>query len=210
METFLSTQTINKQKGNKKMTEQINQIQPETEQPAQASITDGMTDNLPPIQPLTMERPATTNQTTTTLLDSGLSNPNFYTKDEFFEQFKSVFQFGGDTFNIQSLPIQPNEEPGARVTSNRIYEMAEKYKFLQFMIDKRSTRLGETILMIQFLTSKAGAVYYEKKKQKLGGVLWQKATKILKRNKGKDTAYSAQAVAEKQPAPANSSETAAA
>lgn len=189
------------------MTETMEQ---QTEQ-IQATITDGQTDNLPPIQPLTVEQAqaTATNQTATISL-SGLSDSNFYTKEEFYEQFKSVFQFGGDTLGLESLPIKPNEEMGARATASRIYEMAEKYKFLRFMIDKRSTRLGETILMIQFLTSKAGAVYYEKRKQKLGGVLWQKATKLFKRNKAKDSDYSEQVAAEKQQKQEKSSETVAA
>ena len=182
-------------------TEQIDQIQ--------ATITDGQTENLPPIQPLTVEQATATNPTGKTL-PLGLSDSNFYTKEEFYEQFKSVFQFGGDTFSLESLPIKQNEEAGARATASRIYEMAEKYKFLRFMIDKRSTRLGETILMIQFLTSKAGAVYYEKRKQKLGGVLWQKAIKLFKRNKAKDSAYLEQVAAEKQQKQETLSETAAA
>ena len=179
------------------MTETMQPEQMEQPEIQPAQITDGQTDNLPPIQPLTQE--TTTGTTTGTLSDSASSKPKspYYTPDEFYEQFKSVFKFGGDTFHIESLPIQPNEEAGARVTSDRIYEMAEKYKFLRFMIDRRSTRIGETILMIQFLTSKAGAVYYEKRKQKLGGVLWQKAAKFFKRNKGKDSASLAQVEAEK-------------
>ena len=168
-------------------------VQPEQPE-VQPEITDGMTDNLPPLQPLTMENP--NNQTIGTV---NAECSNFYTKEEFYEQFKSIFQFAGDTLNVQSLPIKQNEEAGAKVTSNRIYEMAEKYAFLRFMIDRRSTRLGETILMVQFLTSKAGAVYMEKRNKKLGVEVWKKAKRIFRLgSKAKDTASLAQAAAEKQ------------
>ena len=182
------------------------QIQQEHIQP---TITDGQTDNLPPLQQLPLD-PLPQTQTNQTISVSAASDQAFlYTPDEFYAQFKSVFQFAGDTLSVQSLPISEKEEFGARATSNRIYEMAQKYKFLNFLIDKRSTRLGETILIVQFLTSKAGAVYYEKRKKKLGGAVWEKAKKILgKQNKAKDTAYLAQADAAKQQKQENLSATA--
>ena len=108
----------------------------------------------------------------------------FYTEEEFYNQFKSIFQFAGDRTGLESLPIKESEERGARITANRIYEMAEKYAFLNFLIDKTTSRLAETILMIQFLAFKSADVYKEKANRSLGGDLWQKIKRIIKRRKG--------------------------
>ena len=189
------------------------QTQPEQINPSimEPTLDDGQTDNLPPLSDQPSNPSDGTIPTTTTPVDLDFSN--FYTQDEFYQAFKSVFQFGGDRLHIEALPIKQSEEPGARITSNRIYEMAQKYAFLRFIIDKRSTRIGETILMIQFLALKAGDVYREKTKANLGGALWQKAKGIFNRRRqatAKDTAYSVPPAAEKQQKPENSSETPAA
>ena len=125
----------------------------------------------------------------------------FYTEDEFYEQFKSCFQLAGDMSGIKALPIKQNEEVQARATANRIYAMATKYKVFNFIIDRRSSSVGEVILMAQFVYMKAGAVYEEKKGEKLGVKIW---SKLFKRKiKAKDTAYLAQAAPEKQQKPEN-------
>lgn len=186
------------------------------EQQAQITITeptisDGMTDNLPPppqLDNLGPGQPDQPNNPMTPTLDLDFSR--FYTEEEFYQAFKSVFQFGGDRLHIEALPIKASEEAGARITSNRIYEMAQKYAFLRFIIDKRSTRIGETILMIQFLAFKASDVYKEKTKLNLGGTLWQKVKGLFNKRRQatvKDTAYSEPPVAERQPRPENLSET---
>lgn len=131
----------------------------------------------------------------------------FYTEEEFYLQFKSIFQFAGDRTGIKALPIKESEERGARITANRIYEMAEKYAFLNFLIDKTTSRLAETILMIQFLAFKSADVYKEKANRSLGGDLWQKIKRIIKRRKGTQTdtesAYSERQEVEKQPKQGN-------
>lgn len=130
----------------------------------------------------------------------------YYTEEEFYQQFKSIFQFAGDRTGIKSLPIKDSEERGARITANRIYEMAEKYAFLNFLIDKTTSRLAETILMIQFLAFKSADIYKEKTNRKLGGDLWAKIKKLIKRRKAQtdnELESSAQVGAEKQLKPAN-------
>lgn len=126
----------------------------------------------------------------------------YYTPDEFYEKFKSVFQYAGDRTGIEALPIKESEERGARITANRVYEMAEKYAFLNFLIDKTTSRLAETILMIQFLAFKSADVYKEKANRNLGGDLWQKLKRIIKRRKAQtdtESEYLDRQGAEKQP-----------
>ena len=180
--------------------ENLEQLPQSVQEP---TISDGQTDNLPPppevdsLNNQTQPDPVTGQ----TIPGSDLDSSKFYTPDEFYKAFKSVFQFGGDRLGIESLPIKPSEEVGARITSDRIYEMAEKYAFLRFIIDKRSTRVGETILMIQFLAFKAGDVYREKTKSNLGSMIWKKTKGLFNRHRqttGIDMAYSAPVEPEKQ------------
>lgn len=144
----------------------------------QELLNDGQIMTTEQVQAL--QQPEQTNQLN---VDSISDFSRFYTPEEFYEQFKSVFQFAGDRTGIQSLPIKEGEERGARITSDRIYEMAEKYAFLNFIIDKTTSRLAETILMIQFLAFKSADIYNEKTNRKLGGDLWQKIKKLIKRRK---------------------------
>lgn len=164
---------------------------------SEETIDDGKVENLNQDQ-LQMQP----NQATTTI---GFDE-SIYTKEEFYQAFKSVFQYCGDQFDIKSMPIQPAEEQGARVTSNRIYEMAEKYAFMRFMINKNNSRILETILMIQFITGKASAIYREKTNISLGSILWKKTRKALhltgKKPMESESAYSEPVDPEKQQKPA--------
>ena len=127
---------------------------------------------------------------------------NVYSKEEFYDVFKSVFAWGGDVFKIQSLPISASEEMGARATSNKVYEWAEKYKFFHFCIEKNNGKLAESILMISFIISKINKIA-EEKKVNIWGRLWQKI-KFLKPKMASASDYSAPVGAERQPKPANS------
>lgn len=125
-----------------------------------------------------------------------------YSQDEFYEVFKSVFAWGGDVFKIQSLPISASEEMGARATSNKVYEWAEKYKFFHFFIEKNNGKLADSILMITFIIGKVNNVAREKKVN-IWGKLWQKI-KFLKPKMASASGCSAQVDVVKQPKPANS------
>lgn len=180
-------------------TEQMEQLQ-------EIQISDGQTDNLPPPPPMEQLEQITQEQTTATQSESVASE--FYTKDEFFEVFKSVFDYAGNMTGTESLPIKENEMTGARITSDRLYDTAEKYAFMRPIIRRNTTRVMETILMIQFITGKASAVYKEKTNLNLGGILWKKAKKVMGLNKNKtiqgvESGYSGQADAGKQQNPAN-------
>ena len=186
------------------MTEQMEQTQTEQlEQLQEPTISDGQTDNLPPPpQTETMETP-------TQPTESASVAGEYYSKDEFFEVFKSVFDYAGNLTGTESLPIQQKEMAGARITSDRLYETAEKYAFMRPLIRRNTSRVMETILMIQFIGGKASAVYKEKTSLNLGGVLWKKAKKVfgIKQKVASVSDYSEQAVAEKQQKADNSLKT---
>lgn len=183
------------------MTEQI-QEQP-TEQIQEIQITDGQTDNLPP--PPELEQVEQIAGQTATATQSESVASEYYTKDEFYEVFKSVFDYAGKITDTKSLPIDESnkiEVSGARLTSDRLYESAEKYAFMRPMIRRNTTRIMETLLILQFISGKACAVYKEKTNLNLGGILWKKAKKIIgikgKTSTDGASVYSGLAGAEKQ------------
>ncbi len=132
---------------------------------------------------------------------TGVYGSDVYSQDEFFDVFKSVFKFGADTFNCESLAISDNEELGARATSNRIYAEAEKYKFLHFIIERNSGRFGEIVLIMSFLINKVNAVAKEKKVNNVWGKIWSKVSKIFNRKRGNVSGYSEPVDVEKQQKP---------
>lgn len=195
----------------------MEQTQTETmEQLQEIKITDGQTDNLPPPPDMEQLEQIAGQTATATQSESGASDKKheYYTKDEFFEVFKSVFDYAGKITDTKSLPIDETnkiEASGARLTSDRLYESAEKYAFMRPLIRRNTTRIMETLLILQFISGKACAVYKEKTNLNLGGILWKKAKKMIG-FKGKTQAesasgFSAQVDAEKQQNPANLSKT---
>lgn len=143
----------------------------DNEQIQEPILEDGQTDNLPPMEEIA-------NQTIQSACGDQ-QEVDFYSKEEFYENFKSVFKFASDTTGIESLSIKEREEAGAIITSNRIYEMATKYAFMRPLIQKNTTKVVETILMIQFVGGKISDVYREKTSLNLRTVLWKKAKKAF-------------------------------
>lgn len=184
--------------------EQMEQTQTEQmEQLQEIQITDGQTDNLPP--PPELEQVEQIAGQTATATQSESVASEYYTKDEFYEVFKSVFDYAGKITDTKSLPIDETnkiEASGARLTADRLYESAEKYAFMRPIIRRNTTRVMETLLILQFISGKACAVYKEKTNLNLGGILWKKAKKMIgfkaKNTMGTESVYSAQAVVEKQ------------
>lgn len=183
--------------------------QTQTEQIQEIQITDGQTDNLPP--PPELEQVEQIAGQTATQSESDASESEYYTPDEFYEVFKSVFDYAGKITDTKSLPIDESnkiEASGARLTSDRLYESAEKYAFMRPLIRRNTTRVMETLLILQFISGKACAVYKEKTNINLGGILWKKAKKMLGLNKTQTdgaSGFSGQADAEKQQKAENSS-----
>lgn len=184
--------------------------QTQTEQLQEIQITDGQTDNLPP--PPELEQVEKIAGQTATATQSESVASDYYTKDEFYEVFKSVFDYAGKITDTKSLPIDESnkiEASGARVTSDRLYESAEKYAFMRPLIRRNTTRIMETLLILQFISGKACAVYKEKTNLNLGGILWKKAKKMIgikgKTSMDGASGFSGLAGAEKQQNQENSS-----
>lgn len=130
---------------------------------------------------------------------------DFLSEEEFYAGFKQVFQFAGEWTNTESLPIKQNEEPGARKTSEKLYQMAKKYRFLNFLVSKQSTWLADAALIGVFVYGKANAVIEEKTKLSITNMIFGKL-----KWKQKELGFLARLGLVKQQKPENSSEVAGA
>lgn len=130
----------------------------EIQEVEEVKLDDGMT---PP------EVMSETNGQSGTSPEAGLifeiSDRDIFSEEEFYEAFKSCFEFAGDVSHLKSFAIRDEgiEGRGARCTSNRLYGLASRYKFLHFMIDRRSGWLADATLIGLFVSMKANAIVEE-------------------------------------------------
>ena len=83
------------------------------------------------------------------------------TREEFEQNFFEIFDICGDLWDIQELKIdrtKPFEVLGAKVSANKLYNMAQKYKLLHFLIEPSGGWFGDGLAVLCFAGGKANAV----------------------------------------------------
>ncbi len=85
----------------------------------------------------------------------------FMSPDQFYQNFKGVFQIGGHMTGLQTLPIQTHEAEGARATSDLIYEQACKVTWLQWLVAEEGSDAARYLSVAMFGLGKAMAVRAE-------------------------------------------------
>lgn len=182
-----------------------------TENNEEIQLTDGQTENLPPVpevqsnkvQPNDLQ--AGSGEMMTSLDD------RYYTQGEFESAFNEFLTFlkspqtSLDTF--ESLRAQ-----GQSLAAGKIYAMAEKYKFLRWMIDRRTALAHDLTLIGIFAACETNAIVQNWTGISLAekGKLWLKS-KIRQRAEQQQTTgkrsvwgFLARRGVEKQPKPENS------
>ncbi|GHU01500.1 hypothetical protein FACS1894186_4330 [Alphaproteobacteria bacterium] len=86
---------------------------------------------------------------------------NLYSRAEFFGVFCDYLAAGGEWTGIKSLPVQDAEMKGAEVTASKLYDMAQKYRFMRFLIEKDLSVWATWIIIAQFVGRKTDAVVEE-------------------------------------------------
>lgn len=134
----------------------------------------------------------------------------FYSKGEFESAFNEFLTFlkspqtSLDTF--ETLRAQ-----GQSLAAGKIYEMAQNYRFLRFLIDRRTQLLHDFALISIFASCEANAIVYnwtgislaEKAKLWLRGKIKQRAEQVQKSGKRSAWAFLARPAAEKPQKPVN-------
>lgn len=93
------------------------------------------------------------------------------TRDEFESRFIELFDMAEHLTEIKGLKIDREkafELAGAKKTAEKLYDCAEKYKVMHFLIENRGGWLGDAILIGGFCYSKANIVVAHYSGQTLG------------------------------------------
>lgn len=134
------------------------------------------------------------------------SDDRYYSQGEFESAFNEFLIFlkspqtSFDTF--ETIRAQ-----GQSLAAGKIYEMARKYKFLSFLIDKRTQLLHDFALISIFAGCECNAIVYnwtgislaEKAKLWLRGKIKQRAEQVQKSGKRSAWGFLGRQVVEKQP-----------
>lgn len=120
---------------------------------------DGMTDNLPPLPLSSQETPeslpvadglpefsATMTETT-----------NSYTPEEFRLKFQAVLEFleNPDAANDCAAELLVN---GRNLTADKIYNLASRYSWLNWIIDRRAQLLADSLQIAAFLAIESNLI----------------------------------------------------
>lgn len=169
------------------------------EQTPEPILTDGQTEQLAEFEQTIQPTPADF------CADSSLmmTNNQFYTQEEFNKCFNDFLTFlkspevAGDTFS--SI-----KNRGQDLASKKVYELAQNYKFLRFLIDKNTHLIGDIVTIGLWASIEFNAIaenwtginYLTKAKIWLNDKIKQRAQASAKR---KGWAFLGRPVAEKQP-----------
>ena len=129
------------------------------EQP-EMQLSDGQTANL---SPLDIQDNLNSQQAGLENLPNGLpemtTRSKYYTQEEFAKQFDDFLTFlkspqtSADTF--EALRAE-----GQGLAAAKIFEMAQKYKWLRFIIDRRSQIVHDAVILSIFAVTETNAIVY--------------------------------------------------
>jgi len=136
-------------------------MQQEQEQ-TEIQLSDGQTDSLPEInsQPEVnslSETPAEYSADFSQMMT--MNSGKYYTQDEFAKEFNDFLTFlkspdtATDTFEAL-------RSEGQSLAASKIYNMAYKYKWLRFLIDKRTQVIHDALVMSIFAVTETNAIVY--------------------------------------------------
>lgn len=197
--------------------EQIPEVQPEIlpaqeaapEQIPEVQLSDGQTENIPPAQP--DEIPAQSSDALPHGLPQMMTNDGrYYSKEEFQEVFASFFDFLKDPAAANDC-FGTIQSKGRALASDRFYEMASRYKWLHWIIDKQTAVLHDTALIAIWAATEAniivmnwtGISIFEKVQIWVKQKIKNKAETEAKAGKRSVWAFLGRRAAEKQPKPEN-------
>lgn len=103
------------------------------------------------------------------------------TKEQFQEKFFELFDLAGDLADIKDLKINREknfEVAGAKATANRLYDCAEKYKIMHFLIENGGGWFADAVLIGGFCYAKANIVVYHYSGRGIGARLFSRFKKL--------------------------------
>lgn len=184
----------------------------EQELQEELTLSDGQTEGLPELEQLNNQAETAGLQTF-----SQTTSDRYYTKEEFqgcftdFLTFLKSPQTSADAF--EALRAE-----GQQLAADKVFEMAQNYKFLRFLIDKRTRLMHDMAVIGLFMGCEANAIVYnwtgislfEKGKIWLKSKIKQRAQSVQSQGKRSVWGFLARRGAEKPQKPESSQESSAA
>ena len=194
--------------------EQLQQQPQDHQSQPEMQLSDGQTENL---QPLDLQNNLNSPDDLSSLsagLPEMTTRSKYYTQDEFAKQFDDFLTFlkspqtSADTF--EALRAE-----GQNLAATKIFEMAQKYKWLRFIIDRRSQIVHDALVISIFAVTETNAIVYnwtgisiiEKGKIWLKSKVKQRVEQAKTSGKRGVWGFLGRRAAEKQPKQENSSGT---
>lgn len=97
-----------------------------------------------------------------TVLDETSQIPAILTQEEFVHRFNEMFDMCGDIWDMPEFKINHEkalEFAGAKVTADKLYNLANKYPLMHFLIEPSGGWFGDFWLMGMFCWGKLAAKY---------------------------------------------------
>ena len=122
-------------------------------------LSDGQTENLPPLQETPQQDEAAAAGLPTCSEMMTTNDDRYYTQGEFESAFNEFLSFmknpqtSLDTF--EALRAQ-----GQSLAAGKVYKMAQNYKFLRFLIDRRTQLLHDFALISIFIGCETNAIVF--------------------------------------------------
>lgn len=144
---------------------------------------------------LTAEQEAVFGQAT----EEATENLNMLSKEEFIAHFIEIFNIAGEFWHIPDLKVNRDDKVdflGATITASKLYNMAQRYPLLHFLVEPSGGWFGDACLIGCFVYAKSNAVSRKidgltitgriKKLLKKGGEVTQKVNVFSKFFKKKE------------------------
>ena len=93
--------------------------------------------------------------------EEATENLGVLTKEEFTAHFIEIFNFAGEFWNIPDLKVDRNKQfdfLGATTTASKLYNMAQRYPLLHFLVEPSGGWFGDAWLIGWFVYAKSNAV----------------------------------------------------
>lgn len=107
---------------------------------------------------------------------------DIFTQEEFYEAFKATFYAAGLATKTKSLAIRPEEEVGARLSADKLYQIGLSSPYFRWLIEKGGW-LRDAMVIGTFVACKADAVMQEKTGKGFKDIITRKIKAWRSRNR---------------------------
>lgn len=141
--------------------EQAQQFQPvetpslQEQKPAEeVTLSDGVTDNIPP---LPEQQPEVAPVDFSADFSPTMTTSNFYSPEEFAKNFADFLDFLKNPATATDA-FETLRAEGQSLAADKVYNMATKYKWLNWLIDRRTRLLHDAALLSLFVAVESNAI----------------------------------------------------